>query len=71
MADADPLEGLIVPGPFITSTCYSNPQEPILPLEVVAPWSPAGQEPGYHYDTRGYMSLSPVVESAQAVVEAQ
>ncbi|KAL7961979.1 hypothetical protein V8C34DRAFT_311526 [Trichoderma compactum] len=64
MADADPLEGLIVPGPFITSTCYSNPQEPILPLEVVAPWYPAGQEPGYHYDTRGYMSLSPVVEIA-------
>ncbi|KAK4084584.1 uncharacterized protein Triagg1_1064 [Trichoderma aggressivum f. europaeum] len=64
MADADPLEGLFVPGPFITSTCYSNPPEPILPLEVVAPWSPAGQEPGYHYDTRGYTSLSPVVEIA-------
>ncbi|KAM6476257.1 hypothetical protein HDV62DRAFT_384433 [Trichoderma sp. SZMC 28011] len=54
MTDADPLEGT-VPGLFITSTCgYSNPSEPILPLEVLAPRSPAGQEPGYHYDTRGY-----------------
>ncbi|KKP03142.1 hypothetical protein THAR02_04764 [Trichoderma harzianum] len=71
MTDADPLEG-IVPDLSITSTCgYSNPPEPILPLEVVAPWSPAGQEPGCHYDTRGSMSLSPVVESVQPVVEAQ
>ncbi|KAL7908801.1 hypothetical protein GGI35DRAFT_480395 [Trichoderma velutinum] len=62
MADVDPLEG-IVPGLFISSS-YSNPQVPILPLEVVAPWSPAGQEPGYHYDTSGCMSLSPVVEIA-------
>ncbi|KAJ4862917.1 hypothetical protein T069G_03871 [Trichoderma breve] len=54
MTDAEPLEG-IVPGLFITSTCgYSNPSEPILPLEVLAPRSPACQEPGYHYDTRGY-----------------
>ncbi|KAK0762266.1 hypothetical protein N5P37_005071 [Trichoderma harzianum] len=70
MTDADPLEG-IEPGYHYDTRGYSNPPEPILPLEVVAPRSPAGQVPGCHYDTRGYMSLSPVVESAQPVVEAQ
>lgn len=69
MADVEPLAGM-VPGPLFTSG-YFNSQVSILPLEVVGPWSSAGQEPGYHYDTRGWMDLSPVVESAQAVVEAQ
>ncbi|KAL7939665.1 hypothetical protein V8C35DRAFT_319478 [Trichoderma chlorosporum] len=62
MADVH-LPAEMVPRQFITPG-YSNPQEHILPLEVVAPWFPAGQEPGYHYDTRGCMSLSPVVEIA-------
>ncbi|KAL7799432.1 hypothetical protein V8C43DRAFT_328097 [Trichoderma afarasin] len=62
MTDAEPLEG-IVPGLFITSTCgYSNPSEPILPLEVLVPRSPACQEPGNHYDTRGYSNSTELAD---------
>lgn len=88
MADAEPLKGMAVPRPFFTlGPDGSNSQDTILPLEVVAPRSPAGQEPGCRNETRGWlavpdvalsskghqcvMDLSPVVESAQAVVEAQ
>ncbi|KAL6876539.1 hypothetical protein J3F83DRAFT_712128 [Trichoderma novae-zelandiae] len=67
MADFDEP---MVPRPLSPSG-NSNSQVSILPLEVVAPWSPAGQEPGVHYDTRGCMGLSPVVGSAQSLVEAQ
>ncbi|RFU77444.1 hypothetical protein TARUN_4791 [Trichoderma arundinaceum] len=85
MVDAEPLMGLMVPRPL--SPFGSNSQDTILPLEVVAPWSPAGQEPGHFDDTRGWlavsndasasegyqcvMDMSPVVESAHDVVEAQ
>ncbi|KAL7943270.1 hypothetical protein V8C42DRAFT_354487 [Trichoderma barbatum] len=62
MVDVQSPEGA-VPRPSST-TGYFDSEMSILPLEVVAPWSSAGQEPGYHYDTRGYMDLSPVVEIA-------
>ncbi|UKZ75363.1 hypothetical protein TrVFT333_003046 [Trichoderma virens FT-333] len=65
--DVEMADVPLVPRLFVESG-YSNSQEPILPLEVLAPWSSAGQEPGCHYDTRGCMSLSPVVESAQATL---
>ncbi|TFB07096.1 hypothetical protein CCMA1212_000843 [Trichoderma ghanense] len=60
MADVD----LLVPRLVFPSGNPSSPV-PILPLEVVAPWSPAGQAPGVHDETRGCMALSPVVEGAQ------
>ncbi|KAH0492499.1 hypothetical protein TgHK011_007449 [Trichoderma gracile] len=66
MADVD----IMVPRPPSPSGNPSSPV-PILPLEVVAPWSPAGQAPGFHDETRGCMDLSPVVEGAQILVEAQ
>ena len=66
MTDVD----FMVPRPESPS---GNPVSPalILPLEVVAPRSPAGQVPGFHDETRGCMRLSPVVEGAQILVEAQ
>ncbi|KAL7808968.1 hypothetical protein V8C44DRAFT_366429 [Trichoderma aethiopicum] len=66
MADVD----TVVPRPVSPAGNSSSPVH-ILPLEVVAPWSPAGQAPGFHDETRGCMDLSPVVEGAQILVEAQ
>ncbi|KAL7791311.1 hypothetical protein V8C37DRAFT_417074 [Trichoderma ceciliae] len=57
MADAEPLGGMAVLGPSFT-LCLDNfnSQDTILPLEAVGPWSSAGQGPGYHYDTRGWLA---------------
>jgi hypothetical protein len=72
MADVEPLMGMAVPRPLF-GLCLdnSNSQESILPLEVVAPWFSAGQNPGSCDYTRGWLDMSPVFESAQNVVEAQ
>ena len=69
MADVE-LMVLRLVSPSTPSGTPSSPV-PILPWEVVAPWSPAGQVPGVHDGTRGCMDLSPVVEGAQLLVEAQ
>ncbi|KAM0262918.1 hypothetical protein ACHAQJ_001511 [Trichoderma viride] len=72
MADAEPLMGMAVPRPlFDLCLDNSNSQESIPPLEVVAPWSSAGQNLGSCDDTRGWLDMSPVSGSAQNVVEAQ
>lgn len=72
MADAEPLEGMAVPRPS-DDLCMdsSNSQETILPLEVAAAWPLAGQEPVACDDTRGWLDVSPALQSAQNVVEAQ
>ncbi|KAM0467051.1 hypothetical protein ACHAPV_000565 [Trichoderma viride] len=72
MADAEPLEGMAVPRPSY-DLCWnnSNSQETILPLEVAATWPLAGQEPVSCDETRGWLDVSPALQSAQNVVEAQ
>ncbi|KAL7901910.1 hypothetical protein HDV63DRAFT_411034 [Trichoderma sp. SZMC 28014] len=72
MADAEPLEGMAVPRPsYDLCLDISNSQETILPLEVAAAWPLAGQEPVSCDDTRGWLDVSPALQSAQNVVEAQ
>lgn len=72
MADAESLAGMAVPRP-LNDLCWdnSNSQETILPLEVAASWSSAGQEPVSCDETRGWLDVSPAFQSAQNVVEAQ
>lgn len=72
MADAEPLAGMAVPRPLY-DLCWdnSNSQETILPLEVAASWPSAGQEPVSCDETRGWLDVSPALQSAQNVVEAQ
>ncbi|KAL6904738.1 hypothetical protein GGI43DRAFT_432131 [Trichoderma evansii] len=72
MADAEPLAGMAVPRPLY-DLCWdnSNSQGTILPLEVAAPWSSAGQEPVSCDETRGWLDVSPAFQSTQIVVEAQ
>ncbi|PON20555.1 hypothetical protein TGAM01_v210589 [Trichoderma gamsii] len=72
MADAEPLAGMAVPRPsYDLCMDVSNSQETILPLEVAAAWPLAGQEPVSCDDTRGWLDVSPALQSAQNVVEAQ
>ncbi|KAL7919650.1 hypothetical protein ACQKWADRAFT_329450 [Trichoderma austrokoningii] len=68
MADAEPLTGMEVPRPSSYDPCWnnnSNSQETILPLEVAATGSSAGQKPVSCDETRGWLDVSPAHQSAQ------
>ncbi|PTB77974.1 hypothetical protein M440DRAFT_1391172 [Trichoderma longibrachiatum ATCC 18648] len=64
MADVD----TVVPRP-VSPAGNSSSLVHILPLEVVAPWSPAGQAPGFHDETRGYADMLPYLESEYASMD--
>ncbi|GFP56722.1 hypothetical protein TASIC1_0007021400 [Trichoderma asperellum] len=72
MADAETLAGMAVPRPLF-DLCWdsSNSQETILPLEVAATLSSASQEPVSCDETRGWLDVSPALQSDQTVIEAQ